>query len=608
MVIPAIETAQEAAHRLAKPVLAKGFKPQALHTYTDAVGNPLFHRIRAKHPETGEKWIRPMHRNGKGYELGEPVLPDGKPLYRLQELAAQPGAPVWFVEGENCADALPKLGVLATTSGSAQSDEKADFRPLAGREAILWPDNDPPGLEHMQRVAAKLRALGCSVAIIDVSRLELPEHGDCVDWLVAHTAVTPVDLANLPRLQAALPQQASPAPSAAATPPSRSVVTPTIELISGADVELQPITWLWRDWLAAGALHILAGAPGAGKSTLALAMVATITSGGRWPDGSRAEPGGAVIWSGEDNIATTLAPRLVAMGADMSRVHFVRRALDERGSREFDPAVDMPLLRETLRGRAVRLVVLDPIVSAVLGDSNQAAEVRRSLQPIRDMAEELGCAVIGISHYTKGTAGRDPVERVTGSVTFGAVPRLVFGAARMPKEDGGGRIFVRAKNNLGPDSGGFGYELEVVEAAPGVEATRVRWGETLEGTARELLARAEVSADDEPTMTSEAESLLRDILSDGRALARNVKRQAAEANVSDKALRRARERLGVQVHREGFGAEMKSYWLLPKGVQPSIRAHSCPSQDRAKLGTNEAGGTNAVGEAEPHATADRETF
>ena len=143
---------------------------------------------------------------------------------------------------------------------------------------------------------------------------------------------------------------------------------------------------------------------------------------------------------------------------------------------------------------------------------------------------------------------------------------------------------MRAKNNLGPDSGGFGYDLEVVEAAPGVHATRVLWGETLEGTARELLARAEVSADDEPTMTSEAESLLRDILSDGRALARNVKRQAAEANISDKALRRARERLRVQVHREGFGAEMKSYWLLPEGVQPSIRAHSCPSQDRAKIG------------------------
>ena len=200
MAIPAIETAKEAAHRLAKPVLAKGFKPQALHTYTDAVGNPLFHRIRAKHPETGEKWIRPMHRNGNGYELGEPVFPDGKPLYRLEELAGQLGAPVWFVEGENCADALAKLGVLATTTGSAQSDEKADFRPLAGRKVTLWPDNDPPGIAHIQRVSGKLKALGCDIETIDVLAPELPEHGDCVDWLVAHTAVTPVDLANLPRL------------------------------------------------------------------------------------------------------------------------------------------------------------------------------------------------------------------------------------------------------------------------------------------------------------------------------------------------------------------------------------------------------------------------
>ena len=74
-----------------------------------------------------------------------------------------------------------------------------------------------------------------------------------------------------------------------------------------------------------------------------------------------------------------------------------------------------------------------------------SAEVRRSLQPIRDLAEELGCAVFGISHYTKGSAGRDPVERVTGSVAFGAVPRVVFAAAKKREDEGGGRIFVRAK-------------------------------------------------------------------------------------------------------------------------------------------------------------------
>jgi hypothetical protein len=64
--VSAIETPKEAAARLARPMLAKGFKPEALHTYTDTAGQPLYWRIRAKHPETGEKWIRPVRRNDRG--------------------------------------------------------------------------------------------------------------------------------------------------------------------------------------------------------------------------------------------------------------------------------------------------------------------------------------------------------------------------------------------------------------------------------------------------------------------------------------------------------------------------------------------------------------
>ena len=60
-----------------------------------------------------------------------------------------------------------------------------------------------------------------------------------------------------------------------------------------------------------------------------------------------------------------------------------------------------------------------PIVSAVAGDSHKGAEVRRALQPVVTLAQRLGCAVLGITHFSKGTNGRDPVERVTGSIAFG---------------------------------------------------------------------------------------------------------------------------------------------------------------------------------------------
>src|SRR5690625_3445865 len=135
-----IETPQQAARRLASKPIRDGYQPEALHEYQDADGNPVLWRIRCKH-EGGSKWIRPMHFDGTGYTLGNPEEPgNGWPVYRLPKLVAEPDRPVWFVEGENCADALSGLEFVATTTGSASSAEGADLSPLAGREVTIWPD------------------------------------------------------------------------------------------------------------------------------------------------------------------------------------------------------------------------------------------------------------------------------------------------------------------------------------------------------------------------------------------------------------------------------------------------------------------------------------
>ncbi len=194
------ESPKQAARRLADGAIRNGFKPQALHEYLGQDGTPLFWRIRAKHPDTGEKWIRPMKLNGQGYTLGEPEYPDGKPLYRLHELAARPAGDVYVVEGETCADALAKLDLLSTTSGGADSAEKADWGILAGRTVTLWPDNDEAGRHYAEAVADILLGLGCAVRMIDVAALGLPPKGDVVDWLEAHADATAEDIAALPRM------------------------------------------------------------------------------------------------------------------------------------------------------------------------------------------------------------------------------------------------------------------------------------------------------------------------------------------------------------------------------------------------------------------------
>lgn len=98
---------------------------------------------------------------------------------------------------------------------------------------------------------------------------------------------------------------------------------PSVRLLRGDAVKLEPVRWAWRGFLPLGMLTILGGAPGCGKTTIALGFAAVLTRGGAWPDGSRCtQPGDVLIWSGEDAAAVTAA-RLRAAGADMTRVHFV---------------------------------------------------------------------------------------------------------------------------------------------------------------------------------------------------------------------------------------------------------------------------------------------
>src|SRR5262249_44947805 len=136
--------------------------------------------------------------------------------------------------------------------------------------------------------------------------------------------------------------------------------------------------------------------------------------------------------------------------------------------------------------------------NAVAGDSNKNSETRRALQPLVEFAERTRCALYGVTHFSKTSSGREPIERVIGSIAFAAVPRIIMATAKLSEDDGGGRVFVRAKSNIGPDGGGFHYELRQVELSGehrGISASRVEWGARIEGTAREILAMAETSAE-----------------------------------------------------------------------------------------------------------------
>jgi len=350
-----------------------------------------------------------------------------------------------------------------------------------------------------------------------------------------------------------------------------------VVLIRGSDIAPEPIAWLWQNWLAQGKLHLLAGAPGQGKTTIALAAAATVTTGGRWPDGSRCEVGNVLIWSGEDDPADTLLPRLIAMGADRARVFFISAARIGGELVPFDPARDMVQLTEAAhRIGDVRLLIVDPVVSAVAGDSHKNTEVRRAMQPLVDLASHLRAAALGITHLSKGTAGRDPTERVTGSIAFTAVVRVVLLAAKVKDDDGKDkRILVRSKSNIGPDDGGFEYYIEQTEALPGIPASMVTWGAAIQGTARELLADAEADAGEDQPAKGSAEDFLRELLT-APTPAKTVQAEAKDAGHAWATVRRAADALGVARRKGGMGDGW--YWSLPEGAQRTAKVLNLGSE------------------------------
>lgn len=326
-----------------------------------------------------------------------------------------------------------------------------------------------------------------------------------------------------------------------------------IKLTRASKIPLQPIDWLWPGYLAQRKLQLLAGPPGAGKSTIAFSFAATVSRGGTWPDGTQAAVGNVLIWSGEDDAADTIVPRLKAAGADLDRIFIVGDAGTGKNARAFDPAQDIPALELAASevGGASFLIV-DPVVSAVMGDSHKNTEVRRALQPLVDLGARLGAAVLGISHFSKGTAGRDPVERVTGSVAFGAIARIVLVTAK--GDDG--RLLARAKSNIGPDGGGFAYTLEQTEC-DGIETSIARWGDVLDGTAQELLNSAELATD---SPRADAHDWLEDLLSGAPVAVKTIKAEATAAGLSWRTIERAKSDVGVIAERVSAGNDGRGFW------------------------------------------------
>ncbi|MGP8162774.1 MAG: AAA family ATPase [Acidimicrobiales bacterium] len=337
-----------------------------------------------------------------------------------------------------------------------------------------------------------------------------------------------------------------------------------------SEVKPQRIVWLWPGWLPAGRLALLGGRPGDGKSSVTIDLAARLSTGSPLPDGYRPPaPLTVLILSGEDDPADTIVPRLLAAGANLERVVIANGTVvdTETGiARPWILPADVPELANLVHENAVDLCVIDPLAAfvATAVDTHRDAAVRSMLLPLSTMARHEKCAVIGVRHHRKGGA-LDARDAGTGSVAFTAAARIEWVAGRDP-EDPGRRVLAVAKTNIAAVPPSRLYRLVAAEGE--FDTVAVRWEGTSTVTANEL-ASGPVSAEERSEL-DEAVEFLREVLAAGPVEANVVKRQAHAADIAERTMRRAKERLRVKARKAGSGPWT---WHLPgEGGQGSDEA------------------------------------
>ena len=349
----------------------------------------------------------------------------------------------------------------------------------------------------------------------------------------------------------------SPSTASNGSRPTREVI-----LIRASAVPPASVVWIWRDRAPSGALTVVAGRAGLGKTQLAIRVVADLTTG-RLPGSHEGRPATCLFATAEDSLDAVLVPRLIAAEADLARVEFVTARRDG-----IEDVLTLPDDAEALARRAeeveAALLVIDPLSAFLPGntDSHKDADVRRALAPLARVASERSLGILAVTHLNKAT-GSDALTRVSGSGAFTAAPRsvLIFGVDPddADEERGNRRILAHAKSNLGRLAPSLRCQIENCEVDGDrevIRTSRLNFAGESDHSARDVLS---IASDEERSARGEAAEFLRETLSDAPIRSTELFAAAKEAGISESTLRRAQKDLGIQPEQKGDGW----YWPLP---------------------------------------------
>jgi putative DNA primase/helicase len=345
------------------------------------------------------------------------------------------------------------------------------------------------------------------------------------------------------------------------TPTPQPVPDPSVRLIIlASEVVPKKIRWMIPGRIPLGKLTTFAGRGGLGKTFVLCDMSARQSNGGEWPfcGGEMAEPGRVLFVSGEDDPDDTLVPRLIQMGADLTRIAFMRTEIQDQFT-----LADLPLLDRMLEqlGPDCRFVAIDPPTAFLGGvDDHRNADLRGLLGPLKNWAARHQLAVVFNTHINKAMGSNiDAAARVMGSVAWVNAVRAAYMFAPDPEDDDK-TIFACMKINIARRPKALSYRI-VGDSGPDPDMARLEWLGEVDTTADEALNREKKQP---------RKKLAREWLTDlfSRRLEWSSDQFWAEAranDVSKNAINEARVQLGMPKPRKVTqpNGEIQWVWWVP---------------------------------------------
>jgi|GEM_PF-3087265 len=373
-------------------------KPDVAYPYVNDRGILIYVAVRFSKPEKSFRQARPDGNGGWIWNLvGIEPLP-----YRFPQLieAISEERLVWIPEGEKDVERLAGLGLSATcNSGGAGKFPASAAKYFVGAHVVIIPDNDPPGRNHAENVAALLGPVAASVKVVALPNL--PEKGDVSDWLNAGNMVDPLhDLV----MKAApwKPEATNQAPPVETERRSPSPYINRFQIITDEEIEnLPPIQYLIDDLLPTNSLAEMHGPPGGGKSFLALDWAMCVASGRPFID-KRVRRGSAVYIVAEGSAGIGQRTRAWKHGRAVSGpagVSFLTQPVNLMDGLEVERFI--AAVREQV-SQPVHLVVIDTFHRCFPGgDENSSRDVGIAIAHADRIKADLGCCVLLVHHTRK---------------------------------------------------------------------------------------------------------------------------------------------------------------------------------------------------------------